>query len=123
VEIPLGRALLARVEDNYKEEIIMIYGVVSVRVKAGKFRDWLELFKSNAIRVRQEKGCIQYIPVVDIDVGLPIQALDKNVITILETWESLEVLRDHLAAPHMAAYFEKEKDLVEGVSLKMLQET
>jgi quinol monooxygenase YgiN len=100
----------------------MIYGVVSVRVKAGKLQEFLELFKSNAIKVRQEKGCIQYIPVVDIDVSLPIQALDKNVVTILETWESLTALRDHFATPHMVAYFKKEKDLIEGVSLKMLQE-
>jgi quinol monooxygenase YgiN len=100
----------------------MIYGVVSVRVKAGKLREWLELFKSNAVRVRKEKGCIQYSPMVDIDVGLPMQVLDKNVVTVLETWESLEALRDHFAAPHMAAYFEKEKELIEGVSLKMLQD-
>jgi quinol monooxygenase YgiN len=100
----------------------MIYGVVSVQVKEGKLQEFLELFKSNAIKVRQEKGCIQYIPVVDIDVGLPIQALDKNVVTILETWESLAALRDHFATPHMAAYLKKEKDLIEGVSLKMLQE-
>jgi quinol monooxygenase YgiN len=100
----------------------MIYGVVSVRVKAGKLQEFLELFKSNALKVRQEKGCIQYIPVVDIDVGLPIQALDKNVVTILETWESLAALRDHFATPHMAAYLKKEKGLIEDVSLKMLQE-
>jgi quinol monooxygenase YgiN len=100
----------------------MIYGVVSVQVKAGKLQEFLELFKSNAIKVRQEKGCIQYIPVVDIDVSLPIQALDKNVVTILETWESLAALHDHFATPHMAVYFKKEKDLIEGVSLKMLQE-
>jgi quinol monooxygenase YgiN len=100
----------------------MIYGVVSVRVKAGKLQEFLELFKSNALRVRKEKGCIQYIPVVDIDAGLPPQVLDKKVVTILETWESMEVLRDHFATPHMAAYFEKEKDLIEGVSLKVLQQ-
>jgi quinol monooxygenase YgiN len=100
----------------------MIYGVVFVRVKQGKLQEWLELFKSNAIMVRKEKGCIQYVPMVDIDVGVPIQVLDKNVVTILEQWESLEALRDHFATPHMAAYFEKEKDLIEGVTLKMLQE-
>jgi quinol monooxygenase YgiN len=100
----------------------MLYGVVSVRVKTGKLQEFLELFKSNAIKVKQEKGCIQYVSMVDSDVGLPIQVLDKNVVTILETWESIEALRNHFASPHMAAYFKKEKDLIEGVSLKMLQE-
>ena len=100
----------------------MIYGVVSVKVKAGKLQEFLELFKANALKVREEKGCIQYIPLVDIDAGLPIQMLEKDVVTIVEQWESLEALHNHFATPHMAAYFEKEKDFVEGVSVKMLQE-
>ena len=100
----------------------MIYGVVSVKVKAGKLQEWLELFKANAERVREERGCIRYFPLLDIDAGLPIQTFEKDVVTILEQWESLEALHDHFAAPHMAVYFEKEKDLIEGVTVKMLQE-
>jgi quinol monooxygenase YgiN len=100
----------------------MIYGVVSVRVKEGKLEEFLELFKSNAVTVRKEKGCIQYFSLVDIDAGLPIQTFEKNVVTILEQWESVDALHNHFAAPHMAAYFEKEKEFVEGVTVKMLQE-
>jgi quinol monooxygenase YgiN len=99
----------------------MIYGVVSVQVKADKLGEFLDLFKSNAVKVRQEKGCIQYFSLVDIDAGLPIQTFEKNVVTILEQWENLEALHDHFAAPHMAVYFEKEKEFVEGVTVKMLQ--
>lgn len=100
----------------------MIYGVVSIRVKHGKRQEFLDLFKSNAAKVREEKGCIQYIPVVDIDTGSPLQVLDKDIVTVLETWENLEALDNHLATPHMAAYFEKEKEFVEAVSLKTLKE-
>ena len=100
----------------------MIYGVVSVKVKAGKLQEWLELFKSNAVKVREEKGCIQYFPLLDVDAGLPIQTFEKDVVTVLEQWESVEALNDHFAAPHMAVYFEKEKEFVEGVTVKMLQE-
>jgi len=72
--------------------------------------------------VRQEKGCIQYIPTVDIASGLPPQVSDANLVTMIETWESLEALRNHLKTPHMAAFFEKRKDMVEGgSSLKVLQ--
>ena len=100
----------------------MIYGVVSVKVKAGKLQEWLELFKENAVKVREEKGCIQYFSLVDIDANIPIQTFDKHVVTVLEQWESVEALNDHFAAPHMAVYFEKEKEFVEGVTVKMLQE-
>jgi len=48
--------------------------------------------------------------------------LNRNVVTIIEKWESLKDLQAHLSAPHMLAYQEKVKDLVENVSLKILEE-
>jgi quinol monooxygenase YgiN len=54
---------------------------------------------------------------------LPPQILDANVVTVIEKWESLDALRNHLVTPHMKAFFEKRKDMVEGGSLlKVLQE-
>ncbi len=100
----------------------MIYVVVSVRVKTGKLPEFLQLFGSVASLAREEKGCIQYVAATDFDSGLPPQVFDKDVVTILERWESMEALRHHLGAPHMAAYFEKEKDLTEGSSIKILTE-
>ena len=100
----------------------MIYGVVSVRVKPGKLEEFLQLFKSVAPTVREEKGCLEYMPLVDMEIkGVP-QSLDKDVVTIIEKWESLEALRAHAVSPHMAEFHKKERDLVEGVSLKMLKE-
>jgi quinol monooxygenase YgiN len=79
--------------------------------------------KSIAPTVRKEKGCIRYIPTVDIHSGLPPQVLDANLVMLIETWESLEALRNHLATPHMAAFFEKRKGMLEGgSSLKVMQE-
>lgn len=101
----------------------MIHVVASVRVKTGMMGQFIELFKSTARHVREEKGCIQYVPTVDIASGLPPQILDPNVVTIIEKWESLDALRNHLVTPHMKAFFEKRKDMVEGGSLlKVLQE-
>jgi quinol monooxygenase YgiN len=101
----------------------MIHVIASVRVKSGRLGDFIELLKSIAPTVREEKGCIRYIPTVDIASGLPPQVLDANLVTLIETWQSLEALRNHLATPHMAAFFEKRKEMVEGGSfLKVLQE-
>jgi quinol monooxygenase YgiN len=100
----------------------MIYGVVSIRVKPGKRNEFVELFDSNAVTVREEKGCFRYMLAADIDSGMPIQVMDRDLVTLLEEWGSLEDVRSHLATPHMAVYFEKEKDLVDEVSVKMLQE-
>ena len=100
----------------------MIYVIASVQVKPGKVSEFLKIIKANVPLVRAEKGCIQYIPTVDIDADLPPQIMDENVVTIIEAWESLEALRNHLGAPHMLAYREKVSSIVENVSLKVLQE-
>jgi len=99
----------------------MINVVASIRVKAGRRSEFLEIFKSNVPNVIKERGCIEYFPTVDIEAGLSQQNLDENVVTLIEKWESLETLRDHLEAPHMLAYRQKIKDIIENVSLKVLK--
>jgi quinol monooxygenase YgiN len=54
--------------------------------------------------------------------NLPPQIMDENVVTIIDAWESLETLRNHLVVSHMLAYQERASDIVENVALKELQE-
>lgn len=100
----------------------MINVVASIRVKTGKLSDYLAILKANMHVVRKEKGCIEYVPTIDVDSKLPPQVLDKNCVTLLEKWESLESLHAHLGSSHMLDYREKVKNLVESVTLKVLQE-
>ena len=100
----------------------MVCLIATVHVKPGRRDEFLEAFKSNLPAVVTEKGCIEYFPTVDAPADLPPQQLDENAVTILEKWESLGALSDHLAAPHMAAYRERVKDIVVGLELKVLRE-
>jgi quinol monooxygenase YgiN len=100
----------------------MINVIASIHVKEGMLSDYLQILKAIARLVRKERGCVAYVPTVDIDTGLPLQVLDKNVVTILERWESLEALNAHLVSPHMLDYREKVKDIVGRVSVKVLRE-
>lgn len=100
----------------------MINVIASIRVKTGKLSEYLAILKTNMRAVRTEKGCIEYAPMIDVDSKLPPQVLDKDCVTLLEKWESLEALNAHLGAPHMLAYREKVKDMVESVTLKVLRE-
>ncbi|MGD1152953.1 MAG: putative quinol monooxygenase [Syntrophales bacterium] len=100
----------------------MISVIASVRVKADWLPQFIEIFKVNVPKVREEKGCIEYFPTSDIDSGLPVQKLDKNVVTIIEKWQSVEALRAHLKTPHMLAYRDRVKDMVDDLSIKVLQE-
>ncbi len=100
----------------------MINVIASIRVKPENLVEFLEIFKSNVPSVMGEIGCVEYFPAVDIDAGLPPQNLEKDVVTIIEKWANLEALRDHLKSPHMLAYREKVKNMVEDVSIKVLEE-
>jgi quinol monooxygenase YgiN len=83
---------------------------------------FLELFKSNIPTVLSETGAVEYRPTVDLDTGLPRQVLEADAVVLIEKWETLDALRNHLVTPHMLAYREKVKDLVIGTSLKVLQD-
>lgn len=99
----------------------MIHVIASIKVKSESLYDFLEIFKANVPAVKAEEGCIEYAPTVDVDAGLKPQVLDPTVVTIIEKWRSLQALHAHLSAPHMLAYKEKIKDMVVGVSLKVLK--
>ena len=100
----------------------MINVIASIHIKEGRLSEFIEIFKTNIPKVLEEKGCVEYVPTIDIPTGLPLQKLNNNVVTIIEKWGSLEDLQTHLTAPHMLAYKEKVKDLVDKVSLKVLTE-
>jgi len=99
-----------------------VFVVAAIEVKPGKRAEFIEIFKSNVPNVLAEDGCFFYEPVVDFDSGIDIQApMGENVMTVVEKWASIDALRAHLQAPHMATYREEVKDLVAGVTLHVLQ--
>ncbi|MDT8377578.1 MAG: putative quinol monooxygenase [Desulfotignum sp.] len=98
----------------------MIHVIASIQVKKGRVSEFLEIFKSNMPAVLKEKGCIEYVPAVDVLTDLPPQEKDDHVVTVIEKWNSLEDLTAHMSAPHMLAYREKTRALVERTSVRIL---
>ncbi len=99
----------------------MIHVIASIRIREDAFNAFIDIFKTNVPKVLQEKGCLGYAPAKDLPTDLPIQETDPAVITVIEKWKSLEALNAHLAAPHMVEYQKKTKDMVEGISVKILE--
>ena len=100
----------------------MIHVIATVRLRPGVRDTFLQAFNANVPNVLAEDGCISYAPAIDLDSGIPAQGgIRDDVVTVVEQWESLDHLRAHLAAPHMATYREKVKDLVEGATLQVLE--
>lgn len=101
----------------------MINVIATITVKSECRDDFLKIFNANVPAVLEESGCLEYFPCTDADSGLSIQELDDTAVTIIEKWETMDALHAHLKAPHMAAYKEKVKDMVTGLSLKVLQKS
>jgi len=45
-----------------------------------------------------------------------------SVVTVIEKWENLDALKNHLGVPHMLAYREQVKEIVEKLRVKVLKE-
>ena len=61
----------------------------------------------------KEKGCIEYGPAIDADPAPSMQTkYGPDTFVVLEKWESMDALKAHAAAPHMAAYAAKVKDMI-----------
>jgi quinol monooxygenase YgiN len=99
----------------------MIHVLATITIKPGKRDAFLAEFHRIVPAVHAEAGCIEYGPTVDVASGLSMQGpLRENVAVIIEKWESLDALKAHSQAPHMAEYRVRVKDLVESVTLQIL---
>ena len=91
----------------------MIHVVAVITARPGKRAEVLKAFNANVPAVRAEKGCIEYGAAVDADDGPSIQAKwGADTFLVIEKWESMDALKAHAAAPHMAAYAAKTRELV-----------
>jgi quinol monooxygenase YgiN len=91
----------------------MIHVVAIITAKPGKRAAILEAFRANVPAVRAEQGCIEYGAAVDADNALPFQKKwGDDTFLVIEKWDSMDALKAHAAAPHMAAYGAKTRELI-----------
>ena len=91
----------------------MVHVIAVITAKPGKREAILDAFRANVPNVRAEQGCIEYGAAVDADPALPVQTkYGADTFLAIEKWESMEALKAHAAAPHMAAYAAKTRDLI-----------
>lgn len=91
----------------------MIHVVAVVTAKPGMRASILEAFRANVPAVKAEAGCIEYGAAVDFAEGPKFQTkYGPDTLLVIEKWESMDALKVHAAAPHMAAYAAKTKDMI-----------
>ena len=99
----------------------MISVIASIALKPGTRAQFVEIFNANVPAVLAEQGCIEYFPAIDVESGLDAQSKDENMVTVIEKWESVEALHAHLEAPHMLQFRQDAGDMIEGLTLKILE--
>jgi quinol monooxygenase YgiN len=95
------------------EEDTMIHVIAIITTKPGQRDSVLAAVRANLPAVRAEKGCIEYGPAIDAEGIGPFQTkAGPDTIFVVEKWDDADALKAHAAAPHMAAYAAKVKDLI-----------
>jgi quinol monooxygenase YgiN len=99
----------------------MIHVIATVELHDGQRDAFLAEFDKVVPDVLAEDGCLEYGPTTDLTTDISAQLPPRpNVVTIVEKWESLDHLKQHLVAPHMLAYRPKVKDMVVKSTLVIL---
>ena len=102
----------------------MIHVIAIITAKPGKREAVLEAFRANVPAVRAEQGCIEYGAAVDAPDEMKIQTkFGPDSFVVVEKWESVDALKAHAAAPHMAAYAAKTKELLANRVIHVLSPT
>ncbi len=99
----------------------MIHVVAIITTKPGMRAAVLEAFNANCPAVRAEDGCIEYGPTVDAEgMGGFQTKFGADSFVVIEKWRDAAALKAHAAAPHMAAYAAKVKDMLAGRVIHVL---
>ena len=100
----------------------MIHVVAMLTTQPGQRSKVLQAFNANAVTVRAEDGCIEYVATVDAP-GMPPSpgTLGDDTFVVVEKWASLAALQAHAAAPHMKAYAASVKELMAKRVIHVLQ--
>ena len=100
----------------------MIHVIAEIDINAGQRDAFMKEFKQVAPLVLAEDGCIEYGATIDARTEIERQApLRNDAVTVVEKWSSVKALEAHLASEHMASFLEQVKDLVAGVTLRILE--
>lgn len=100
----------------------MIHVIALIEVTPGRRDEFLAKFRDLVPKVRAEKGCLEYGPTVDLPSALTAQTpVGDHMVVVVEKWDSVQALEDHLAAPHVLAYRQTVEDIVVDVTIHVLE--
>ena len=98
-----------------------VHVLAIITAKPGKRVELLAAFQANVPNVHAEDGCLEYVATIDAENAGDAQTrFGADTFVVVEQWASLAALKAHAAAPHMAAYAAKTKDLIASRAIQVL---
>ena len=116
----MGKKTVVCVVGTRPEAIKMAPVVIALR-KQDYFDTKILATGQHAAMLDQALGHFRLTADLNLHIMKDRQSLDHNLITIVEKWSDIESWKNHLTTPHLRAYHQQVKDMVEGVTLKVLQ--
>src|SRR5579859_1394686 len=100
----------------------MIHVLAMITTKPGMRDNVLAAMRANIPAVHAEDGCIEYGPAIDAEGmgGFPQTLLGPDSFVVVEKWASIAALKAHAAAPHMAAYGAKTREMIQSRVIHVL---
>ena len=99
----------------------MIHVVAIITAKPGMREKVLEIARANVPAVLAEDGCIEYSLTFDAEgLGSFQSKFGADTFVFIEKWRDTQALKAHAAAPHMAAYSARVKDMLAGRVIHVL---
>lgn len=101
----------------------MIHVVAIIKTKPGKRDTVLEAFVNNMPAVHDERGCIEYRPVIDANNAVPFQTeIGPDTFIVIEKWQTIADLSAHAKSAHMADYADRVKALIADRAVHVLED-
>lgn len=99
----------------------MIHVVAIITTKPGQRENVLAAARANIPAVLAEDGCIEYGPAIDAEgLGSFQTKFGPDTFVFIEKWRDAAALKAHAAAPHMAAYAAKVKEMLSSRVIHVL---
>ena len=98
-----------------------VHVLAIITAQPGRRAELLSAFQASVPNVHAEEGCIEYVATIDAEGAGSVQTrFGEDTFVVVEQWASLDALKAHAAAPHMAAYAARTKELVASRVLHVL---
>jgi quinol monooxygenase YgiN len=96
----------------------MLHVIAEIEVREGTRDAFLKEFRRIVPIVRDEDGCIEYGPAVDL--AMEIAAAPRpHMVTVVEKWANEAALKAHLQSSHMEEYRKRASSMIAGVASRV----